>query len=56
VLSGEGRVVAGGSLTQVEGVAERYIADAAARCSLTRPIRVVCACGNGTAAPSPPRR
>ena len=35
--------------TQVEGVAERYIADAAARCRLTRPIRVVCACGNGTA-------
>ena len=28
---------------------ERYIADAAARCSLTRPLRVVCACGNGTA-------
>jgi phosphomannomutase / phosphoglucomutase len=49
VLAGEGRVVAGGSLTQVEGVAERYIADAAARCSLSRPIRVVCACGNGTA-------
>ena len=49
VLAGEGKVVAGGSLTQIEGVAERYIADAAARCRLTRPIRVVCACGNGTA-------
>ncbi len=49
VLAGEGRVVAGGSWTQVEGVAERYIADAAARCRLSRPIRVVCACGNGTA-------
>jgi phosphomannomutase/phosphoglucomutase len=49
VLAGAGKVVAGGSLTQVEGVAERYIADAAARCSLTRPVRVVCACGNGTA-------
>ena len=36
-------------MTAVGGVAERYIADAAARCSLTRPIRVVCACGNGTA-------
>ena len=35
--------------TQVEGVAERYIADAAARCQLTRPLKVVCACGNGTA-------
>jgi phosphomannomutase/phosphoglucomutase len=49
VLSGEGRVAAGGSVSQIEGVAERYIADAAARCQLTRPIRVVCACGNGTA-------
>src|SRR5579859_1130550 len=34
VLAGEGRVVAGGSVTAVEGVAERYIADVAARCSL----------------------
>jgi phosphomannomutase/phosphoglucomutase len=39
----------GGSLTHVEGVSERYIADAAARCRLSRPIKVVCACGNGTA-------
>src|SRR5580692_1526006 len=29
VLSGEGRVAAGGSVSQIEGVAERYIADAA---------------------------
>jgi phosphomannomutase/phosphoglucomutase len=39
----------GGSLTHVGGVAERFIADAAARCHLTRPLKVVCACGNGTA-------
>jgi phosphomannomutase/phosphoglucomutase len=49
VLAGEGAVVAGGSVPLVEGVAERYIADAAARCRLARQIRVVCACGNGTA-------
>jgi phosphomannomutase/phosphoglucomutase len=49
VLGGEGRAVTGGSVTFIDGVAERYIADAAARCSLSRPIRVVCACGNGTA-------
>ena len=30
-------------------MAERYIADVAARCRLTRPLKVVCACGNGTA-------
>jgi phosphomannomutase/phosphoglucomutase len=49
VLAGEGVAKAGGSVVAVDGVAERYIADAAARCRLSRPIRVVCACGNGTA-------
>ena len=49
VLTGAWQVKAGGTVTQVEGVAERYVADAAARCRLTRPLRVVCACGNGTA-------
>jgi phosphomannomutase/phosphoglucomutase len=49
VLTGAWREVLGGSVTQVQGVAERYIADAASRCALSRPIRVVCACGNGTA-------
>jgi phosphomannomutase/phosphoglucomutase len=39
----------GGVLKRIEGVAERYIADAAARARLTRPLKVVCACGNGTA-------
>ena len=49
VLSGEALSRSGGTLTHVEGVAERYIADAAARCMLKRPLRVVCVCGNGTA-------
>ncbi len=49
VLTGAWIEKAGGTVTQVEGVAERYIADAAARCRLSRPIRVVAACGNGTA-------
>jgi len=39
----------GGALKRIEGVAERYIADAAARARLTRPLKVICACGNGTA-------
>ena len=39
----------GGSLTHIEGMAERYIADVSARISLKRPLKVVCACGNGTA-------
>jgi phosphomannomutase/phosphoglucomutase len=49
VLSGEVQTRPGGTLTHIDGVAERYIADVAARCQLKRPLRVVCACGNGTA-------
>ena len=49
VLGGAGVERAGGRLTQVEGVMERYIAEIASRCSLTRRLRVVAACGNGTA-------
>ncbi|HEY3797572.1 MAG TPA: phosphomannomutase/phosphoglucomutase [Caulobacteraceae bacterium] len=49
VLGGAFRETAGGTVTQVEGMVEKYVADAAARCRLSRPIRVVCACGNGTA-------
>ena len=39
----------GGKLTRVSGVAERYIADVAARLKVSRPLKVVAACGNGTA-------
>jgi phosphomannomutase/phosphoglucomutase len=39
----------GGSLTHVPGVIERYIADLASKVRLTRPLKVVAACGNGTA-------
>jgi phosphomannomutase/phosphoglucomutase len=49
VLGGQGQARAGGTLSHVEGVAERYIADAADRARITRPLKVVCACGNGTA-------
>jgi phosphomannomutase/phosphoglucomutase len=49
VLGGDFQARAGGSLMQVGGIRERYIADVAARCSLSRPLKVVCACGNGTA-------
>jgi len=49
VLAGAWRERPGGSLERIQGVAERYIADAAARCALKRPLKVVCACGNGTA-------
>jgi phosphomannomutase/phosphoglucomutase len=49
VLGGEGVARGGGRHVQVDGVAERYIADVAGHCALSRPLRVVAACGNGTA-------
>ena len=49
VLSGTWKTAPGGSLTHVAGVAERYVADVADKVKLTRPLKVVCACGNGTA-------
>jgi phosphomannomutase/phosphoglucomutase len=39
----------GGKLTRVEGMIERYIAEVASRASIKRPLKVVAACGNGTA-------
>ncbi|WP_425993829.1 phosphomannomutase/phosphoglucomutase [Caulobacter sp. DWR1-3-2b1] len=39
----------GGKLIRVEGQAERFIADVAKRASITRPLKVIAACGNGTA-------
>jgi phosphomannomutase/phosphoglucomutase len=48
-LNGEGVERPGGKLTRVEGVRERYIADCVSRASVTRPLKVVAACGNGTA-------
>ena len=50
VLSGKGQPRPGGSLTHVHGVQERYIQDAASRAKIKRPLKVVVACGNGTAA------
>jgi phosphomannomutase/phosphoglucomutase len=49
VLAGDWEERAGGTVTQVFGVGERYIEDVASRCTLKRPLKVVCACGNGTA-------
>jgi phosphomannomutase/phosphoglucomutase len=49
VLGGEGIERDGGRLVQVDGVMERYIADCASRAQIKRRLRVVAACGNGTA-------
>ena len=49
VLTGAFQERSGGKLVRVEGVQERFIADVATRAQLTRPLKVVAACGNGTA-------
>ena len=49
VLGGQFVERDGGKLIRVEGEAERYIADVAKRAQITRPLKVVAACGNGTA-------
>jgi phosphomannomutase/phosphoglucomutase len=49
VLGAQWKTRPGGTLTHVDGVSERYIADVAARVALKRPLKVIAACGNGTA-------
>lgn len=49
VLSGASQSRPGGGYVRQTGVAERFIADVADGVSLSRPLKVVAACGNGTA-------
>ncbi|GIU66793.1 phosphomannomutase/phosphoglucomutase [Candidatus Phycosocius spiralis] len=49
VLSGAFEERVGGSLTRIDGMRERYIADIVDDFKLSRPIKVVVACGNGAA-------
>ena len=49
VLAGAFKARPGGSYTFVENFAERYIADLTNRPRITRRLKVVAACGNGTA-------
>ena len=49
VLNGEGVARPGGALTRVDGFRERYLEEITAKVKLSRPIKVVAACGNGTA-------
>src|SRR5579872_6785861 len=50
VLEGAGKEQPGGSYLRVENMRERYLAAVTENHRLSRPIRVVAACGNGTAA------
>jgi len=49
VLNGESKTRAGGGYVRQEGVAERFIADVSKDVAIKRPLKVVAACGNGTA-------
>ena len=49
VLGGEAVARPGGSFVRVEGMRELYLDDVVAGHRLSRPIRVIAACGNGTA-------
>ena len=55
VLGGKGRLRPGGALIEVEGMADLYLADLAREGKLKKPLKVVCACGNGTAGTYAPR-
>ncbi len=50
VLNGEGVASPGGSYEFVDGVKEAYIDDLVGDFKMSRPLKVVCATGNGTAA------
>ena len=49
VLAGAFKPHAGGELIGVDNFAARYIQDVASKVKLSRPIKVIAACGNGTA-------
>lgn len=49
VLNGEGKPCAGGAYEFVDGVKEAYLDDLVGDFRMSRPLKVVCATGNGTA-------
>ena len=49
VLSGQGKARAGGGYEFVDGVKEAYLDDLVGNFKISRPLKVVCATGNGTA-------
>jgi phosphomannomutase / phosphoglucomutase len=55
VLNAAFKPKAGGTYDFIEGFPERYIADLTSRPKIKRKLKVVCACGNGTAGAFAPR-
>ena len=54
-LNGEAKPLSGGSLETIDSIQEKYIEDLIASVSLAKELRVVLACGNGTAGKFAPR-
>jgi phosphomannomutase/phosphoglucomutase len=55
VLAGRYTIAEGGSYNYVENFAEQYVADLTTRAPIKRKLRVIAACGNGTAGAFAPR-
>lgn len=55
VLEGKSKTREGGSFTFIPGFADRYMADLANRPKLKRKLKVIAACGNGTAGAFAPK-
>ncbi len=55
VLEGRGTPAAGGAYLPAENFGERYLADLSARPKIARKLKIVAACGNGTAGAFAPR-
>jgi phosphomannomutase/phosphoglucomutase len=55
VLAGRYTIAEGGSYNYVENFAEQYVADLTNRAPIKRKLRVIAACGNGTAGAFAPR-
>ena len=55
VLGAKGVERPGGKRTKVDGVMDRYIEDLSSKVQVRRPLKVVAACGNGTAGAFAPR-
>jgi phosphomannomutase/phosphoglucomutase len=55
VLAGDGIARAGGAILRKNGVMDIYLSDLIGDFRLSRPLKVICACGNGTASAFAPK-
>jgi phosphomannomutase/phosphoglucomutase len=55
VLNGNGITRAGGAIVSETGVMDAYLSDLIDNIRLSRPLKIICACGNGTASAFAPK-